>query len=84
MGTWEIVLGIIVIVMSVAVIALVLCQSGKDKRLSGAIAGVAETFFSKGKSQKRDKILSTVTTIMSFVLVILAVVLYVYLAINVK
>ena len=80
MTTFEIVLGIIVMVMSAAVVALVLFQSGKDKRLSGAIAGAAETFFSKGKSQKRDKILSTVTTIMSFVLVFLAIVLYIYLA----
>lgn len=80
MTTLEIVLGIIIMVMSAAVVALVLFQSGKDKRLSGAIAGAAETFFAKGKSQKRDKVLSTITTVMSFVLVILAVVLYIYLA----
>ena len=80
MGTFEIVLGIIILVMSAAIVALVLCQSGKDKRLSGAIAGAAETFFAKGKSKKRDKVLSAITTVMSFVLVVFVVVLYIHLA----
>ena len=80
MGPLEIVLGIIVIVMAAALIALVLLQSGKDKRLSGAIAGAAETFFAKGKSKTRDKILARITTVMSVVFVVLVVVLYIALA----
>ena len=80
MGTFEIVLGIIIIAMSALIVAMVLCQSGKDKRLSGAIAGAAETFFAKGKSKKRDKVLSAITTAMSFVLVVFVVVLYIHLA----
>ena len=77
MGALEIVLGIVTLVIAVAVIALVLLQSGKDKRLSGTIAGAAETFFAKGMSKTRDKILSRITTILSFVFVILVVVLYI-------
>lgn len=77
MGALEIVLGIITLVIAVAVVALVLLQSGKDKRLSGTIAGAAETFFAKGKSKTRDKILSRITTVLSFVFVILVVVLYI-------
>ena len=77
MGALEIVLGIVTLVIAVAVVALVLLQSGKDKRLSGTIAGAAETFFAKGKSKTRDKILSRITTILSFVFVILVVVLYI-------
>ena len=80
MGPLEIVLGIIVIVMAAVLIALVLLQSGKDKRLSGAIAGAAETFFAKGKSKTRDKILARITTVMSVVFVVLVVVLYIALA----
>ncbi|MBE6576881.1 MAG: preprotein translocase subunit SecG [Ruminococcaceae bacterium] len=80
MGTLEMVLGIIILVMSAIIVALVLCQSGKDKRLSGAIAGAAETFFAKGQSKKRDKILSAITTVMSFMLVVLVVVLYIHIA----
>ena len=49
MGAFEIVMGIIVIAMALVITAMVLLQSGKDKRLSGAIAGAAETFFAKGK-----------------------------------
>jgi preprotein translocase subunit SecG len=77
MGALEIVLGIVTLVIAVAVVALVLLQSGKDKRLSGTIAGAAETFFAKGKSKTRDKVLSRITTILSFVFVILVVVLYI-------
>lgn len=76
MGALEIVLGIIITVMAVALIALVLLQSGKDKRLSGTIAGAAETFFAKGKSKTRDKMLAKITTVGSFVFVILVVVFY--------
>ena len=43
----EIALGIAVIVLSVILVVAVLMQSGKDTRLSGTIAGGAETFFGK-------------------------------------
>ena len=74
MGALEITLGIIIVALSIVVITFVLLQSGKDKRLSGSIAGVAETFFAKGKSKDRDKVFSTVTTILTIVLVVLIVV----------
>ena len=80
MGALEIVLGIIVCVLAVVLVACVLLQSGKDKRLSGTIAGAAETFFGKTKSQAKDKILSRVTTALSFVFVVLVVVMYIVLA----
>ena len=80
MGVWEIVLGIVLLVMSAVLIVCVLMQSGKDKRLSGTIAGAAETFFAKGKSKTRDKMLAKITTVMSFVFVILVVVLYIAVA----
>ena len=79
-NTLELILGIVTLVVAVAVVALVLLQSGKDKRLSGAIAGAAETFFAKGKSKTRDKMLSRITTILSFVFVLLVVALYIVAA----
>lgn len=81
MGVLEIILGIIIIVLALVLIAFVLLQSGKDKRLSGTIAGAAETFFAKGKSKTRDKILARLTTALSFVFVILVVVLYIMVAV---
>ena len=76
----EIALGIVICIMALALVACVLLQSGKDKRLSGTIAGAAETFFGKTKSQARDKVLSRVTTILSFVFVVLVVIMYIYMA----
>ena len=76
----EIALGIIICVLAVVLVGCVLLQSGKDKRLSGTIAGAAETFFGKGKSKERDRKLSMATTILSFVFVILVVVMYIVVA----
>ncbi len=79
-NVWEIVLGIVLLVMSVILIVCVLMQSGKDKRLSGSIAGGAETFFGKTKGKSTDKIFSRVTTILSFVFVAIMVVMYILVA----
>ena len=80
MGVWEIVLGIVLLVMSVILITCVLMQSGKDKRLSGSIAGGAETFFGKSKSKTTDKLFSRATTILSFIFVAVMVVMYILVA----
>ena len=80
MGALEITLGIIIVVLSAIVIACVLLQSGKDKRLSGTIAGAAETFFAKGKSKARDKMFSTITTILTIILVVIIVVFSILVA----
>ena len=65
------VIGIILLVLAVALIALVLMQQGKDKKLSGAITGGTDTFFSKGKSQTKEKKLSKYTTILAVAFCIL-------------
>ena len=79
MNVVEIIIGIALLLMAVFLVAAILMQSGKDKRLSGAIAGAAETFFGKSKSQARDKVLSRITTVLSFVFVVLVVVMYIYM-----
>ena len=63
--------------LAVALIVLVLLQSGKDKKLSGAIAGGAETFFGQGKGSKLDKVLPKITTAISIVFVVLVIVMYI-------
>ena len=80
MQIWEIILGIVLLVMSAILIVCVLMQSGKDKRLSGSIAGGAETFFGKSKSKTTDKLFSRVTTILSFIFVAVMVVMYILVA----
>lgn len=80
MGPLEIILGIVLIIMAVVLVACVLLQSGKDKRLSGTIAGAAETFFGKGKGKANDKKLSVATTIIGIAFTVLVVVLYIAVA----
>lgn len=72
----ELALGIVLIVIALALVVLVLFQSGKDKRLSGTIAGGAETFFGKSKATDYNKTLSIVTTIVSIVFAGLVLAMY--------
>ena len=72
----EWVMGIALIVMAVFLVVVVLMQSGKDKKLSGAIAGGAETFFGQGKGSKLDKVLPKITTAVAIVFVVIVVVAY--------
>ena len=76
----EIALGIVICVLAVVLVACVLCQSGKEKSLSGSIAGSAQSFFGTGKSKTKDKLLSRVTTILSFVFVVLVGIMYLMVA----
>lgn len=80
MGTTEIILGIILLVVAVALTVLVLFQSGKDKRLSGTIAGAGETFFGKNKSADSDKKLTIATIVASVVFVVVVLAMYFYIA----
>ena len=73
----QIAIGIILIVAAVFLVGAVLMQSGKaNNKLSGAIAGGAETFFSNTKGSTIDKKLSKATTIVAIVFVVLVLVSY--------
>jgi preprotein translocase subunit SecG len=72
----ETILGIIVLVLSVILTTIVLMQSGKDKKLSGSIAGGADTFFNKQRAGTWDKFLSKATPVIAAVFTILVIVMY--------
>ena len=73
----QIAIGIILIIAAVFLVGAVLMQSGKaNNKLSGAIAGGAETFFGKTKGSTIDKKLSKATTIVAIVFVVLVLVSY--------
>ena len=76
----ELFLGILIFVVALVLIALVLAQSGKEKSLSGTIIGGAESFLGKNKNRAKDKVLSKITTVLSFVFVIAVVIMYIYIA----
>lgn len=76
MGTLEIVMGIILLVFAVFLIVAVLLQSAKDKRLSGAIAGGAESFLGKDRGSRLDKLLNIITPIVAGIFAVLVIVMY--------
>ena len=82
MAVHETILGIVLILLSVAIIVLVLLQEGKSAGLSGAIAGGAETFFGKNKSRTMESKLVLITKIIAisfFVLALVATLLLLFL-----
>ncbi len=74
-ATLQYVLGGVLIFLSLVLVAVVLMQSAKDKRLSGTIAGGAETFFGKTKGSGMDKVLSKVTIVVSILVVLVTIAL---------
>lgn len=64
---------IIHIIVAIALIAIVLMQSGKTAGLSGSIAGGAETFFGKNKGRTIDAVLSKITAVAAVVFLITSV-----------
>lgn len=74
----NITLGIVLLAVAIFLIVAVLMQSGKSHKLSGTIAGGAETFFGKTKGKSIDKLFSRLTTIVSIVFVVLVIVVYIF------
>ena len=72
----EIVIGILLLVMSLFLVVVVLMQSGKDKNLSGGIAGGADTFFGKQRGKNKDRFWSRTTAIVSVIFTLLVITLY--------
>ena len=73
----DFVLGAILLVLAVALIALVLAQPDKDKRLSGTIAGGADTFYGKNSGKgSNKKLLSAATIVVAVLFTVLVVVMY--------
>ena len=75
MGTVKLLLTILPLVSGLAVTVVVLLQSGKSAGLSGAIAGGAETFMSKGKAKTWDAKLAKATKWFALAFVLLALTL---------
>ena len=67
----ETILSVLVALASIAVIGVVLLQSGKKAGLSGAIAGGSETYMSKTKNSGLDQMLASSTKWIALVWVIL-------------
>lgn len=69
----EIFLKVLLVVFSIAVIAVVLLQKGKSAGLSGAISGGAEHLFGKTKARGMDLILQRATAVLGAGFMIISV-----------
>ena len=74
MGAVEIILGILVILVSLAIIFAVLFQQGRRAGINGAISGGADTFLSKNKARTVDAILARWTKYIAILFFVLAIV----------
>ena len=63
------------LVICVAIIAIVVLQSGKTSGLSGALSGSSDTFLSKNKSKTLDARLARATKWFAGIFLILTIVL---------
>ena len=61
MGVFQIILVVLEVIASIALIAVVLMQSGKEAGLSGALAGNSDSYMNKSKMGGLDKKLAKIT-----------------------
>ena len=70
----EIIIGILVIIVSLFIIAVVLLQQGRRAGINGAISGGADTFLSKNKARTLDASLARWTKYIAILFFVLAIV----------
>ena len=75
MSTLTIIFTILQVLSGLAVMVIVLMQSGKSAGLSGAISGGADTFFGKGKAKTLDAKLAKLTKWFALAFVLLTLIL---------
>ena len=77
LGILEIIVGALVLIVSVAIIAVVLFQSGSRSGTNGAISGVADTFLSRDKAKTAEAKASKLTVILAVVFFVLVLTAFV-------
>ena len=71
----NLILTVIQVLVSVALVAIVMLQSGKSAGLSGAISGAADTFLSKNKAKSLDAKLAKMTKWVAILWVVITIAL---------
>ena len=51
MSVWEIILGIVMVLICIVIIGIILLQQGHRSGVNGVISGAADTFLSKNKAR---------------------------------
>ena len=74
MSVIQIVLGILMIIVSLVIIAIVLLQQGHRSGVNGVISGAADTFLSKNKARTVNAKLASMTKFVTIIFFVLAIV----------
>lgn len=75
MSVFTTIISVLQVISGIAVMLVVLMQSGKSAGLSGTISGGADTFMSKGKAKSWDAKLAKATKWFALVFVVLTLLL---------
>ena len=75
MGVLKTILVILEVIASLALVLVVLMQSGKEAGLSGAISGNSDSYMSKGGKRGLDKMLASATKWVALVWLLLTLAL---------
>ena len=70
--------GILILAMALFLVVTILMQSSRDHRLSGTIAGGAETFFGKQKGKTMDGVLNKITIVVCIVFFLCVLLMYIF------
>ena len=74
MSAIEIILGILVILVSLVIIAIVLLQQGRRAGVNGVISGAADTFLSKNKARTFDATIARLTKYVAIAFFVIAII----------
>ena len=78
MGTLQLLLCIVLLVLAVFLVIVVLMQSGKTDKLSGTITGASsDSFYGKSKGRTADAILSKLTAIAAILFALIVIAVYI-------
>lgn len=71
----RVIVTVVYVLICIGLVAVVLMQEGKSAGLSGAINGVADTYWGKNKGRSMEGALAKITKILAALFLILSVVL---------
>lgn len=75
MEVLRVILTIVYVLICIGLVVVVLMQEGKSAGLSGAISGVADTYWGKNKGRSMEGALSKITILLTVLFFVISVVL---------
>ena len=69
----DMIMGIILLIMSIAMVIIVTLQPGKDKQSAAISGGSSDTYFGKTKTAGKEKVLEKITIAMAILMFIVLI-----------